>query len=171
MTKMSNLDHWLASARADVALRAPGTCAAERALARWREGIALGNVAAVRDSAGGADPRVRVVRVERTANARWLRWLGGSLAMAGCAVLLLAALALAPLERTPAAQAATPFIALASAEQIAAASDAVLLTTQVPRMALGEYGLPVDPARVDEPVVADLLLSRGGLLLAVRFKE
>jgi hypothetical protein len=52
-----------------------------------------------------------------------------------------------------------------------AAEPAVIVSSQVAAATLSEYGLPVDPARADEPVRAEFLLSPTGLVLAVRFAE
>jgi hypothetical protein len=66
---------------------------------------------------------------------------------------------------------ATPFIALVGSEALAAARDPIVVPSQVARTTLADYGLPVDPARADEPVGAEFLVSRAGLVLAVRFRE
>ena len=65
----------------------------------------------------------------------------------------------------------TPFLALVASEAIAAEPSAVIVPSQVSGAALSDYGLPVDPARVDQPIRAEFLLSPTGLILAVRFAE
>ncbi|MGZ8994136.1 MAG: hypothetical protein ACXW16_08985, partial [Burkholderiaceae bacterium] len=52
-----------------------------------------------------------------------------------------------------------------------AAAPAVIVSSQVAAATLSEYGLPMDPARADEVVRAEFLLSPTGLVLAVRFAE
>jgi hypothetical protein len=42
---------------------------------------------------------------------------------------------------------------------------------RLPRTALADFGLPIDPSRADVPVKADLLMSPRGVVLAVRFVE
>ncbi len=44
-----------------------------------------------------------------------------------------------------------------------------LVETEMPRYALAAYNLPVNPARLDEPVRAELLLAQDGSVGAVRF--
>jgi hypothetical protein len=44
-----------------------------------------------------------------------------------------------------------------------------LVETEMPRYALAAYNLPVNPARFDEPVRAELLLAQDGSVGAVRF--
>ena len=56
----------------------------------------------------------------------------------------------------------TPFLALVASEAMAA-EPAVIVSPQVAAATLSEYGLPVDPARADEVVRAEFLLSPTGL--------
>ena len=65
----------------------------------------------------------------------------------------------------------TPFLALVASEAIAAEPSALIVSSQVAGSTLSDYGLPVDPARIDQPVRAEFLLSPTGLVLAVRFAE
>ena len=63
------------------------------------------------------------------------------------------------------------FIALTSMETIAAETAPQIVSAQMPRAALAGFGLPVDPARADQPVHTELLMSPRGVVLAVRFVE
>lgn len=65
----------------------------------------------------------------------------------------------------------TPFLALVASEAIAAERSALIVSSQVSGAALADYGLPLDPARVDQPIRADFLVSPTGFVLAVRFTE
>ena len=65
----------------------------------------------------------------------------------------------------------TPFLALVASEALAAEPSALIVSSEVPGSTLSDYGLPVDPARIDQPIRAEFLLSPTGLLLAVRFAE
>lgn len=161
MTRDNQLDSWLAAARDDSARRAPDPISEQQLLARVRERRALQNVAVVRQPA-----------VRRPAGTPWWqRWtLGIPVALATALAVLLIATPIAPV--APAATAAaTPFFALAGIDAIAAESAPMVVSSRMPRTALADYGLPVDPARVDEPVNAEFLMSRAGVVLAVRFRE
>lgn len=161
MTRDTGLDSWLAAARDDATRHAPDPLVEQQLLARVRERRALDSVAASRQ-AGAA----------RRGGLPWRRrWtLGVPVALAAMLALLLIATPMAPV--APAATAAaTPFFALAGIDAIAAEGAPVVVSSQVPRAALADYGLPVDPARVDEPVNAEFLMSRAGVVLAVRFRE
>ena len=72
---------------------------------------------------------------------------------------------------TPTHCAGSPFFSLVAPEAMAAQRSAVLVASQVSGAALADYGLPLDPARVDEPIAAEFLLSPAGVVLAVRFTE
>ncbi len=157
------MNEWLAAARDDVARRAPDAMVEAQLAARVRERAALRPIAAAAGS----------IAIERPA-ARWLRW--GFLlptAIAALLVVLLGTRVLAPLggPDVPAREVATPFIALVAADALAAERAPVVVSSQVARTALADYGLPVDPARADETVGADFLVSRAGVVLAVRFRE
>lgn len=62
----------------------------------------------------------------------------------------------------------TPIVPMAEIQQTA---DAVVVPARVPRMTLAQYGLPLDPARADVPVDAELLVRRDGAVLAYRFVD
>jgi hypothetical protein len=46
-----------------------------------------------------------------------------------------------------------------------------VVAAELPRAALAYYGLPIDPARADQPARAELLMSARGAVLAVRFVQ
>lgn len=156
------MEPWLASARDDLASRAPDPMVETQLVARVRERGALRSVAAARPIDSGHTP-----------GPWWTRLAFGlPVALAGVlAVLVVARALLPPAAPAPAGEAATPFIALVSNEALAADRAPVIVASQVARSALAEYGLPVDPARADEPVGAEFLMSRSGVVLAVRFRE
>ena len=162
----SRLDDWLAAARSELPeCGAPDLLAEQQLLARVRETRALQSVAAARI---GTQPR----RHHRT--GCWHRLLSWRVvALAGAAMLAIAigALVLAPNQPQSDATVRTPFLALVASEAIAAEPSAVIVSSQVSGAELSDYGLPVDPARVDQPIRAEFLLSPAGLILAVRFAE
>lgn len=161
MTPESGLDSWLVAARDRVAQRAPDPMIEQQLLARVRERAALQTVAVV------CAPAKR----RPAAAPWWRRWMiGVPVALAAALTVLLIATPMAPVA-PGVTVAATPFFALAGIEAIAAESAPVVVSSRVPRTALADYGLPVDPARVDEPVNAEFLMSRAGVVLAVRFRE
>jgi hypothetical protein len=165
MNTMERLDEWLAAARSDVARRVPDPLVEQRLLARMRERRALESVAATQPLGVMPAPR-------RFWRSPWFgvpAALSSGVALAGIA-LLTWIIALPKEAKTPVLT-ATPFFALASADAIAAERSPIVVESALPRVALADYGLPVDPARADEAVGAEFLLSRAGVVLAVRFKE
>lgn len=64
---------------------------------------------------------------------------------------------------------ATEFIPLAAFENISEMDRGRLLRVQVPRSTLLSFGLPVNGARSNEPVMADVLIGDDGLARAIRF--
>jgi hypothetical protein len=158
------LDDWLAAARADLSERQPDQLAEQQLLTRVREMRALQAVAATRIAAPSADSAPRP----------WRRVFGrraAALAAAMTLVVALSVIVLLPNRPVHEATVRTPFLALVASEAIAAEPSAVIVASEVPGSALSDYGLPVDPARIDQPVRAEFLLSPTGLLLAVRFAE
>ena len=159
----NRLDDWLAAARNDVAKRAPDLLAEQQLLARVRELRALQSVAATRAAAP-----------DRDARAKWWqpgRWRAAALVGGLVMVIALGIVVLAPNAPERDATVRTPFLALVASEAIAAERSAVIVSSQVSGAVLSDYGLPVDPARIDQPVRAEFLLSPAGLVLAVRFAE
>lgn len=153
---------WLAVARDDVAQRAPDPMVEAQLLTRVRERRALQSVSAARRTP-----------VRRPAPPWWMRLsFGLPVAFAAALIVLLGTRPLAPVgPSAPQRAIATPFIALVGSEALAAEPAPVVVSSQVARPTLADYGLPVDPARADEPVDAEFLVSRSGVVLAVRFKE
>lgn len=165
------LDAWLGAAREDLRHMTPPPWMEAQLNARVDERRALEAMRqcaaplAPTERPGGTGLRPRGPRLVR----RLALWFG--LPAAALAVLLWAGVLLRPLAPQPAAPVPAPFLALAPLDSIAAARDAVVVPAQVPRAQLADYGLPVDPARADQPARAELLMSAHGVVLAVRFVE
>lgn len=64
----------------------------------------------------------------------------------------------------------TPFIALQSLEQIALEPQPRLIETDVPRVWLASYGVPVSPETAGDSLRAEMLVSANGQPLAMRFR-
>ncbi len=161
--EQDRLDDWLAAARSDLAERRPDLLAEHQLLARVREVRALQSVAATR-----IEPRRNPAAGLRR---RVFNWRAAALGGAAMLAVALTVLILAPDSPARDATVRTPFLALVASEAIAAAPSAVIVSSQVAGATLSDYGLPVDPARIDQPVRAEFLLSPTGLVLAVRFVE
>jgi hypothetical protein len=68
--------------------------------------------------------------------------------------------------------AATPFLALGSLDDIPAGGlRGELVSATLPRATLAEFGLPVSPMRAAEPINAEFLVGANGGVLAVRFVD
>lgn len=155
------LDDWLAAARDGSGAPRPPAWLEAQLLARFDERCALQALAASRRAAA-------VQRRER--HWRW-PWALPAAAL-GLVVLATALAALMPAGTSAPADRLPPaFVALAPLEAIAAERGAVLVPGEVARAQLADYGLPVDPARADQPARAEFLLSASGTVLAVRFLE
>jgi len=76
-----------------------------------------------------------------------------------------------PQKTVAAAPAATDFIPIVPVADIAQARGAYVVSTQMPRTMLADFGLPVSPVRAAEPVESELLVRADGTVLAVRFLE
>jgi len=72
-------------------------------------------------------------------------------------------------QRASAESARRAFTPVVSAAELRNVGEAVVVPTRVPLLTLAQFGLPVDPARVDDAVDAELLVRRDGALLAYRF--
>jgi hypothetical protein len=112
-------------------------------------------------------------RFRRTHNPRPRLWWMPPLALA--AVLSLVSWMIrAPLPPLPQPQPPSapadpgPFLALKPLERIALEPGAAVVTTEFPRALLAEWGLPVSPEEIGEPVRAEMLYSPDGEALAVR---
>jgi anti-sigma-K factor RskA len=160
----SRLDDWLAAARSELAQRAPDLLAEQQLLARVREIRALQSVAATRIGVPRHDRRTRFWR-------RPFGWRTAALTGAATLAVAIGAVMLAPNAPRRDATVRTPFLALVASEAIAAEPSALIVSSQVSGATLSDYGLPVDPARIDQPIRAEFLLSPTGLVLAVRFAE
>lgn len=163
------LDDWLSAARTDLAQRPLDPLAEQQLLSRVREMRALQSVAATRIDIVGPERRASR-RQRRFAFLGWRGWRSAALAGVTTLVIAVAIAMLAPDVPQRAAEVRTPFLALVASDAMAA-EPAVIVSSQVAAATLSEYGLPVDPARADEPIRAEFLLSPTGLVLAVRFAE
>ena len=76
-----------------------------------------------------------------------------------------------PPQRAATAPVATEFIPVVPVADIARTRGAYVVSTQMPRTMLADFGLPVSPARAAEPVASELLVRADGTILAVRFLE
>jgi hypothetical protein len=121
-------------------------------------------VAAAARNAQGTRARLRRMR------QHWIAW---PLALAASVVIV--SIALRGVSSHPAGDEAsaaapprpsfTPIVPMAEIQQTA---DALVVPARVPRMTLAQYGLPLDPARADDPVNTELLVRRDGAVLAYR---
>lgn len=159
------LDDWLAAARSDLSGHAPDPLAEQQLLSRVREVRALRSVAASRPVA--SPPRARHMGLRR----RWLSWRTAALAGVTTLAIGIGVVAFAPAAPQGDAKGPSPFLALVASEAFAGERSASIVSSQVSGAALADYGLPVDPARVDQPIRAEFLVSPTGLVLAVRFTE
>jgi len=102
---------------------------------------------------------------------RWLAWpvaLAASIGLLAVAVrpMLGGEPAAPPIE----ARAASPsFMPLVPVAEIERSSDAYVVPARVPRMALAQFGFPVNPARAGEAIETELLIRPDGAVLALRF--
>jgi len=55
--------------------------------------------------------------------------------------------------------------------ELSQTDDAWVVSAQLSRMTLAQFGLPVDPAQAAEVVDTELLIRADGALLAVRFVQ
>jgi hypothetical protein len=116
---------------------------------------------------------IRPRRLGWTSREGWLAW---PLALAAALGLITWTLrAPSPHETAPesvaAARIATDFIPVVPITDIARTRGAYVVSTQVPRTLLADFGFPVSPARAAEPVAGELLVRGDGTVLAVRFLE
>jgi hypothetical protein len=61
------------------------------------------------------------------------------------------------------------FTPVVSAAELRTVGEAIVVPTRVPLLTLAQFGLPIDPGRIDDTVDAELLVRRDGALLAYRF--
>ena len=103
------------------------------------------------------------------------RWFAWPVALAASIGLIALALRQMPVEEispvTPAAAstASARFMPVVPVAEIERSSDAYVVPARVPRMALAQFGLPVNPARAGDAIDTELLIRPDGAVLALRF--
>jgi hypothetical protein len=121
-----------------------------------------------------------IARAERAGSDRPRRlwrmlreyWFAVPLAAAAALAILVWTLRLPASDpSTQAASAATEFIPVVPVADIARTRGAYVVSAQMPRTMLSDFGLPVSPVRAAEPVDSELLVRADGTVLAVRFLE
>lgn len=181
------LAEWLAAARTDVARRTAPAWLEAQLLARFDEAHALRAISASRPQAdtkpaGTAAGPARAfeaapARPKRPRRNRFGWWLAApSFALIALAVAIVL---LAPADVVfddarvvEGASVERPrFIALAPLDDISAETAPRVVSARIPRAAIAGFGLPIDPARADQPLNAELLMSARGVVLAVRFLD
>lgn len=148
-----------------------------------------GGLAALRSAFADASPpeatdravAAAIDRAKRRANRatarpgfpdRWFAWplaLVASIGLIAVAVRHMPAGEIASV--VPSAQASAPprFIPVVPVAEIERSGDAWVVPARLPRMALAQLGLPVDPAHADDAIETELLVRPDGGVLAVRF--
>jgi hypothetical protein len=183
------LADWLAAARADAGQRVAPAWLEAQLVTRFEEKHALAALAASRAAAQAQHaPAARAAAAARRAGEspghrapRRLGWFGWWLAAPAFALLAVAVglVVLAPADLGPdptrvvegGAVERARFIALAPLDDIAADKAPRVVSARIPRAAVASFGLPVDPARADQPLNAELLVSARGVVLGVRFVD
>lgn len=117
-----------------------------------------------------AAKRARASRGPRALD-RWLAWplaLAATIAVVAIAVRTIPDGDVSPVKE---ASAGTPprFMPVVPVAEIERSSDAYVVPARVPRMALAQFGLPVNPDRADDAVDTELLVRPDGAVLALRF--
>jgi hypothetical protein len=154
---------WLAAARANLRTRRAPEWVESRLLMAAAEQRTL-------QALGATVPAAESARV--SPRPWWRRaWIAPALAGSAAFVVGIAALTMQPVAIAPAVASPAPFIALTSMDAIEAETAPQIVAAQMPRAALAGFGLPVDPARADQPVQTEVLMSPRGVVLAVRFVE
>jgi hypothetical protein len=154
----------------------------DRRLAALRQELAALNPPPAVDRAIAAAVAGRQRATSR--RARWFSWAAGRERHLAWTLALAAALGVitwslrAPLPSEPlpeptgsSATAGTDFIPVVPVADIARTRGAYVVSTQMPRTMLADFGLPVSPVRAAEPVASELLVRADGTVLAVRFLE
>jgi len=102
---------------------------------------------------------------------RWIAWpvaLAASIGLIAVAVRQIPSVDVAA--DRPAVRAAAPsFMPVVPVAEIERSSDAYVVPARVPRMALAQFGLPVNPARAGDAIDTELLVRPDGAVLALRF--
>lgn len=102
---------------------------------------------------------------------RWLAWplaLAASIALVAIAIRSMPAGDVSPV-KAAAANAPARFMPIVPVAEIERSTDAYVVPARVPRMALAQFGLPVNPARADDAIDTELLVRPDGAVLALRF--
>jgi len=99
----------------------------------------------------------------------WLMLLAASIAIVAWTLQMQRGGEFRPTPASDAPAIATDFIPLVPVRDIASDEGAYIVATQMPRVMLADFGLPVNPARAADPVASELLVRRDGTVLAVRF--
>lgn len=117
-----------------------------------------------------ARARRRSTPAPASRHERWLAWpiaLAASIALLGVLLHRSApdptasgALASAPVRR---------FLPVVPDSEIARSTDAYVVAARMPRMALAQFGLPVNPALASDAIDTELLVRPDGAVLAMRF--
>ncbi|MBI3652455.1 MAG: hypothetical protein HY231_15650 [Acidobacteria bacterium] len=74
-----------------------------------------------------------------------------------------------PIEPAEQEEIATPFLSLTQGYTLPMAEGGQLVRVELPRSALLSFGLPVNAARLNEPVKADVVVGNDGIARAIRF--
>jgi hypothetical protein len=64
---------------------------------------------------------------------------------------------------------ATDFIPLIQGDNLTLLEEGRMMRVELPRTALLDFGLPMNPERVDERIKADVVIGNDGLARAIRF--
>jgi len=103
---------------------------------------------------------------------RWLAWpvaLAASIGLVAVAVRQMPADEIVSAPTAAASIASARFMPVVPVAEIERSSDAYVVPARVPRMALAQFGLPVNPARAGEAIDTELLIRPDGAVLALRF--
>ena len=156
-TPSNSLDDRLAALKADMASHEPPP-STDRAVA-----VAVDRASRRRSRSAHA-PRVL---------ERWLAWPVALAAAIGLVAIAVRQMppdetAAAPLVASSAPMRFMPVVPVAEFER---SSDAYVVPARMPRMALAQFGLPVNPARAGDAIDTELLVRPDGAVLALRFVD
>lgn len=171
MSDKTTLQQALATARAELSTQtAPPYVRAQLLAAFERQRFERADTARAQAAAASQPPAARGKRWS------WSLVMGWSGALASLAVIAAAALMVltepAVSSSTALAQAgddSAVFIPTVSSARLAEESQAYVVSTEMPRASLASMGLPFDASRAADSVRAEMLMSRSGDVLAVRF--
>ena len=103
---------------------------------------------------------------------RWFAWpvaLAASIGLIAVAVRQMPVEEISPVTPAAASTASARFMPVVPVAEIERSSDAYVVPARVPRMALAQFGLPVNPARAGDAIDTELLIRPDGAVLALRF--